>query len=714
MARHKSFLQVLARRFGTVQSKKFIQEKMKRVILFLVFGVSLFSGGWGGAPCLAKDTALMLKTRDCPHELEEATWSGWSAACYRLQFPILHPSKLSSFLDIVVLRSALRNEEFAPLFFLGRGLGFSLEHHIEQLSGLASSALLLQRDIVIVQGRGSGLVGEHFSCPGLENAILQGVLAEKWNSSLSAWTKGLKSCLKERVRRYSLQDTTLLQAARDIETVRRLLKYPKIQIWANGEGVLWAWLVAQIAEDHVSAMVLNGWWSEISPSEQVKSSLMSFAEGWVASCQKDTFCHHAFPKIREKFLHLLKRVSKKSIRVPLPSYGNEPARTFLLHRQNLLLFLFRLSKYKELAPFFPLLINELEQGRLGLLKVLASLLLPHYLRKVATGAYLGALCSMYTQPELVPLWKLRVGKDLSADPQLDLAPSGILPAVCGSWPSSLQQRLSLHKVSVRTLWLDRKKESAASREKSWFGHFFFHLQPLQRTLYAPEDAMHVGCPQRIAFAFLEGRKLDATCFFQRKRRKKFLLRREEARLASVVMGDEPWFLGVFFLCILVFASVMVLKPLSFSFQHWRPYLPKRFRDFWEVGSVERPIVHPYISNPYARQEEPRGMPLTAYLSRWWAIFEVFFLFLFVLLFLQKIFLEGYPVSLFFLRRSLGGWFGVALIATVGAHVMFLFSVLSWMNHYWSLWARIHYAIVSVAALVFVWMLHAVGVLGGVV
>ena len=61
--------------------------------------------------------------------------------------------------------------------------------------------------------------------------------------------------------------------------------------------------------------------------------------------------------------------------------------------------------------------------------------------------------------------------------------------------------------------------------------------------------------------------------------------------------------------------------------------------------------------------------------------------------------------------SLKGLFTIALVAALLALASFGFAVLAWKNSYWSLLARIHYTLVALALLAFIWWLNNWNLLG---
>ena len=59
------------------------------------------------------------------------------------------------------------------------------------------------------------------------------------------------------------------------------------------------------------------------------------------------------------------------------------------------------------------------------------------------------------------------------------------------------------------------------------------------------------------------------------------------------------------------------------------------------------------------------------------------------------------------HTGLPRWF-IAGVLTVGA---IAFTVLAWKDHYWSALRRVHYTVVSLAALAFLWFLNYWNLLG---
>jgi hypothetical protein len=82
-----------------------------------------------------------------------------------------------------------------------------------------------------------------------------------------------------------------------------------------------------------------------------------------------------------------------------------------------------------------------------------------------------------------------------------------------------------------------------------------------------------------------------------------------------------------------------------------------------------------------------------------------------LLFVIGTVLWGNPVPVFGISMIYRIVLGVGVLSAVLTVGALLYSVLAWKNSYWGIAARVHYTLVTVAALAFVWFLNYWNLLG---
>jgi len=145
----------------------------------------------------------------------------------------------------------------------------------------------------------------------------------------------------------------------------------------------------------------------------------------------------------------------------------------------------------------------------------------------------------------------------------------------------------------------------------------------------------------------------------------------------------PWYETASFsfaligVCMALFISMMIFLPARF-------FIDRR-RDM-------------KTANPKMAQ---RGRGLSGGFS---SLFVLFFIGFLIAASNQQTFASGVPLYLI-------GVLSLALVASVLAMVSFAFIVLAWKNRYWSLAGRVHYTIVTLAALAFIWFLVNWNLLG---
>jgi pimeloyl-ACP methyl ester carboxylesterase len=233
------------------------------------------------------------------------------AQCGSLDVPEdrAHPERRTLHLKFALLRSLARSPSADPLFLLAGGPGQS---GLESLGPLAEgpfAAVRQERDLVLVDLRGTG-----GSNP-LECRLLadDAPLPDRFRDDLLS-AQSMSACAK----RWSadLSQYTTPAAAQDLDELRAALGYQAIDLWGASYGTRAALVYLREHGAHVRAAVLDG----VAPLQLVlPRSLARDAQRaldlLLDSCAADAACKAAFPDLRARLEALLAQLARAPARV---------------------------------------------------------------------------------------------------------------------------------------------------------------------------------------------------------------------------------------------------------------------------------------------------------------------------------------------------------------------------------------------------------------
>ncbi|HEY4284971.1 MAG TPA: alpha/beta fold hydrolase [Chthoniobacterales bacterium] len=208
-------------------------------------------------------------------------------------------------LKIVVLPAQHPHPDQGPIFYMAGGPG---ETATELVGLVISWGDADEHDVVIVDERGTG-DGHRLECktPGSDDN-LDGYL----NGPFDAASAG--ACRDELSKQYDLSQYTTPNFADDIDEVRAAMGYDRININAGSFGTYAAQIYMRRHGEHVRSAYLA---SLVTLSERVPLDHARGAQHGLdrlfQDCDEDAACHAAYPKLREDFAMVLKKVRERPV-----------------------------------------------------------------------------------------------------------------------------------------------------------------------------------------------------------------------------------------------------------------------------------------------------------------------------------------------------------------------------------------------------------------
>jgi pimeloyl-ACP methyl ester carboxylesterase len=210
-------------------------------------------------------------------------------------------------LNVAVIPAISRNPAPDPLFFLAGGPGEAATQSFIVVYA-ALNEINQKRDIVLVDQRGTG--GSHLlTCPQTEEE-------ENPKDDSEAALKYFQECLAALDANPRFYTTSI--AMDDLDEVRQVLGYEKINLYGASYGTRAALVYARQHGDHLRSMILDGLvpldWS-LGPT--VSADAQRSLDMLFKRCAEDSACHSTYPDLEQEFQAIFERLNEDPIDISL-------------------------------------------------------------------------------------------------------------------------------------------------------------------------------------------------------------------------------------------------------------------------------------------------------------------------------------------------------------------------------------------------------------
>ncbi|MBV7330903.1 alpha/beta fold hydrolase [Chloroflexi bacterium TSY] len=635
-------------------------------------------------------------------------------------------------LPVIVFDNRAPDSKQDPLFLLQGGPGAStIDTYADAvLYGIAFANF--ERDVVLFDQRGTKNAEPSLRCESEEMALVEQTIernlsdAEELSLSTSAFATCHNRLMEEGVNFAAFNS---LENASDIEAIRRLLGYNKINLYGVSYGTLLALHYMRDFPDSLRTVVLDA----VVPTqlsflaEIARSGDRSFDELF-SSCSEDAACQSAFPNLEQEFYDLVVQLDADPLTIAVGDPITGRVYNAVYDGDELLSTLFGSLYVDENIPIMPLIIRKVSEGKTRYLS--ANMAGRLFDRDLSTGMYNAVICSedgemlqeLTKNESLHPLWlanRQQTLRDVLADcATLDVPP---LPDVVNDPVVS----------SIPTLILNGQFDPITPPE---FGAIAAQTLANSYSFTFPSvghgAVLSNECPQWIMYQFLEEprRQPDARCIddlppldFVVPGELVYTGVPNEIRfaLSQVMEGRNVilafWRTSILVVCTLILLSIVLVWPTAWFIQR-RHQRRESYADVTDLElSEQRDLSSDHQSSePDANIEaDSRGkLPLLLRWSGWIAFGGAF---------VATLFLIGMAVVVVFefsvatdlisigVPRMFAPVFVLPLVMVGLTIFMLIASIAAWiMRQYWRPWRRIYYAILTVAAVVYVSVLLNLG------
>ena len=302
-------------------------------------------------PATAQLSAPALEFSDC--QLKASQGIGLvQARCATLRQPEnpAQPDGASVDLRIAVIESLSPDPKPDAFTVINGGPGGSSLSLYAQSAGVFS-AILRERDIVIVDQRGTGL-STPLDCPE------QDALVEDFDQE--AVVAATRECLAgfDQDPRYF---TTSI-AVKDLDSVREALGYQQLSLYGVSYGTRVALHYARRYPERTRALIIDGVVPpELALGPNAAVNAQQTLDRLLTRCESDADCSNAFPELGANLETLLNRLTANPVTVEIADPLTGELKQIALGVEHLAITLRMLSYAPETAALIPLIINQAYQ-----------------------------------------------------------------------------------------------------------------------------------------------------------------------------------------------------------------------------------------------------------------------------------------------------------------------------------------------------------------
>ena len=330
-------------------------------------------------------------------------------------------------LSVARIPAINRRKQTDPIVLLAGGPGQGAQLSFTAVSTVFSRTGR-QRDIVLLDQRGTGR-SNMLSCVTESRST-----AETFASDTATFVKLNEKCLEKLRSASDLGAYTTSHAVRDLDAVRALLGYEKLNFYAASYGTRVAQHYARRYPERVRSMVLDG---VVAPETVLGPEISLDAQvalnGIWKRCNADKPCRDRFGDLQSKTMALQNVLKIKPQRVEIPNPRTGTTESFDFGAEQLAVVL-RFGSYDQyFSAMLPLVVTEAARGNFHPIGSLFLMTAGSVQDMIAVGMHNSVVCS-----EDVPRYDtVSVDRAAVAATYLGTGFLDALPQICRNWPRGL-------------------------------------------------------------------------------------------------------------------------------------------------------------------------------------------------------------------------------------------------------------------------------------
>ncbi len=365
-------------------------------------------GSTAATPIVGGEVSRFIPIQPCPFP-SSGNVAPERLHCGYLEAPMdrQHPEAGKVRLPVAIIRSRIIPSQPDPVVFIAGGPGAAPVASARTLEKFAAHRFGENRDIILFSQRGSLGTTPELRCDRLRD---QRQLVYLEDHDLKQRDRAIRrvatDCLRQ-LRNQGLPPGVWSSAAiaRDLRDLRQSLGLSSWNLLAVSYGTLIAQEVARVDAKGVRSMVLD---SLVSPESDLfmSEAAENFSAGIervLQACAKDTTCQARFPQLRDSLDRVLERLREHPLKLVIDG-GGDTALDMVVNWHDFLGLTHWMLYSATTLDWIPVLIDETDQGRFGLLQHLLSRVFPApaLAEDAAAGAFFAVVCRDQYRPALLP------------------------------------------------------------------------------------------------------------------------------------------------------------------------------------------------------------------------------------------------------------------------------------------------------------------------
>ncbi len=674
-------------------------------------------------------------TAPCMFKLPAGVKDGEGIKCGYLSVPEqhAHPDGPSIRLAVAIIESRDPNPKSDPLIMAQGGPGGStIETYAETL--LSKRNFIPNRDIVLFDQRGTKYSDPDLYCTEVDKLITDTIdqrLSDAEDEKLSL--EAMQACHTRLVgENINLSAFNSLENASDIEDLRKALGYKQINLYGVSYGTLLALHFMQMYPQSLRSVILDG----VVPPQtnfilnSAKTMDQDFSRLF-STCQENPDCNRAYPDLEKVFFKLVDDLNQNPVKLTLSDKDtNKKYPNAVIDGDTFMSGIFQMLYVGSIIPALPRVIYDAKNGNFDFFQRIYSIFL--FDHSLSLGMYYSVVCT--EEANFTP-----ADQDLSGvRPQIakneSREPKNILD-VCKTWDVKAFSPEIDKPVSsdVPTLLLSGGfdpitpaiyADTAAQTLKNEYVFVF--------PAGGHGQALEGDCQNNIIQSFLDNpsQKPDGACIAGINK-VTFFTPANTIDIPAMIQimnlegnsGIE--LLGLFiasFYLLTAFPGIPVIWLINRSRrkkQRQHPITSEGSNPIFSDGTIPpAPLSYPQTPSQILPNEDiPPGSTFLGKTAGWVAfiagpVLAIFMLGLTILVFDMVIKNDN---RLFFgVSASARILFVLPLLFLLLSFWMFFAGLVAWVKAYWSIWTRLYYSSLVIAAIISLAILAVWGVLTAIV
>jgi pimeloyl-ACP methyl ester carboxylesterase len=364
------------------------------LIPLLLPGLILSPHQASAQPLENPETVPRLEWGSCDFPIPSGFTEGTDALCGYLVVPESRdiPDGPTLRLAILILKARNETEQNPPLVILHGGPGGSAIKNM--VDYFTSSRILYDRDVILIDQRGSGYSEPRLDCPELIDYWYDDSEAnEEEGSEENGEAQALEAC-KERLTQEGIdaEAYTTEENAADIEDLRKALGYEKIDLYGVSYGSDLAIAVMSTYPSGIRSVILD---SPVPGGGGTAASEIAALHEIIKACNRNPECRSAFPSLNDDLQEAIDRLDDKPITIHIAHPKTEEITEWLIYGHDFTSILAEAFRDDMFVSIGPLIIHDAGNGRYVIIEIMAELI-GEMMDSVSLGTNVSTRCTSDT------------------------------------------------------------------------------------------------------------------------------------------------------------------------------------------------------------------------------------------------------------------------------------------------------------------------------